>query len=406
MDRKVPVPAQESAASEVRESHEMLRILVVDDDETDRIAVRRSLQQSGVVAMVDETASADETLERIGTTVYDCILLDYYIPGVDGLALLQAICGAAPETPVVLFTGRGDEEIAVELMKAGAWDYLPKSSLTPTRVATSLRQVMEHARLVAERRRSDEERERLLIQAQVARAQAEAAVRARDDFVTLISHDLRNPLAVMQAQMQMVRRRTAQGRSLSTKQMMARLETIEAGIKRMSSLIDELQDATLLRAGHPLDLQVGPTDLVVLARDAAMRYRHLSDARRVRFETAVPTLVGVWDAARLDRALSNLLSNAIKYSPEGGGVTVKVFREADWATLVVEDHGIGIPEQDLAHIFDRYQRASNVSDSMPGTGLGLAGVREIVAQHGGNLAVQSEVGVGTSFVIRLPVGAS
>src|SRR5919109_960323 len=133
-----------------------LRILLVDDDTFDRLAVRRCLQQSSVSAKVDEAASAAETLERLGASGYDCLLLDYYLPDVQGLALLQAIRAAVPDMPVVIFTGRGDEELAAELMKAGAVDYLPKASLTSERLATSLRHAMELARSAAAQRRAED----------------------------------------------------------------------------------------------------------------------------------------------------------------------------------------------------------------------------------------------------------
>jgi PAS domain S-box-containing protein len=131
------------------------RILVVDDDELDRLAVRRCLQRSSVLVGVEEAGTAAEARERIAASAYDCILLDYYIPGVEGLALLRSIRKAAPETPVVIFTGRGDEEIAVELMKAGAADYLPKASLSTERLTASLRFSLELFEARAAQRRAE-----------------------------------------------------------------------------------------------------------------------------------------------------------------------------------------------------------------------------------------------------------
>jgi len=145
------------AAVEWPEIERPLRILVVDDDELDRRALRRCLQQCGIATAADEAGSAEETLRRIGSSAYDCVLLDYYIPGVSGLALFQKIRDLAANLPVVIFTGRGDEDIAVELMKAGAADYLPKASLTAERLASSLRHTMELSRAAVARRRAEEE---------------------------------------------------------------------------------------------------------------------------------------------------------------------------------------------------------------------------------------------------------
>lgn len=150
-------PARPPLPDEPGTGQTPLRILLVEDDVFDRLAVRRCLQQSSVFAKVDEAASAAEALERIGASTYDCLLLDYYLPDMQGLVLFQAIRAAVPDMPVVIFTGRGDEELAVELMKAGAVDYLPKASLTSERLAASLRYAMEITREAAARRRAEDE---------------------------------------------------------------------------------------------------------------------------------------------------------------------------------------------------------------------------------------------------------
>jgi PAS domain S-box-containing protein len=135
---------------------ERLRLLVVDDDEMDRLAVRRCLRQSGVSAKVDEARSAAETLERLSGAEYDCVLLDYYLPDMPGLSLFQRMRAVAPDVPVVMFTGRGDEDIAVELMKSGAADYLPKASMSPERLAAAVRHARELATASVARRAAEE----------------------------------------------------------------------------------------------------------------------------------------------------------------------------------------------------------------------------------------------------------
>ena len=134
-----------------------LRILIVDDDETDRLAVRRCLHNSGMSVAVDEAGSAAEALKLIGSSAYDCVLLDYYLPDVSELSLFERLRAAAPDLPVVMFTGRGDEDIAVKLMKAGAADYLPKASITPERLAAGLRHAVELTRATAARKQAEHE---------------------------------------------------------------------------------------------------------------------------------------------------------------------------------------------------------------------------------------------------------
>jgi PAS domain S-box-containing protein len=263
--------------------------------------------------------------------------------------------------------------------------------------------IIERERAEDLRARLADERDRLLAAEHAAREQAEAAVRARDDFVTVVSHDLRNPLAAINWHLQMMRRRAARGEVPTAEQLVERLDLIEASITALSAQIEELHDATRLQAGHPLELQLRPTDLVALARDSARAVQYTSDSHQVRFETVLPELVGNWDRDRLERVLANLLSNAIKYSPTGGDVLVQVTRVRNGAKVRVIDWGLGIPEADLPHVFERFRRASNVGGKIAGSGLGLAGARDIIELHGGTIAVTSKEGCGSTFEVRLPL---
>jgi signal transduction histidine kinase len=125
-------------------------------------------------------------------------------------------------------------------------------------------------------------------------------------------------------------------------------------------------------------------------------------------QTHEARLIGVWDAARLGRVLDNLVANAIKYSPAGGQISIEVEQEVGaaggWAALCVRDEGIGIPEADQPHIFERFRRGGNVVGHIAGTGIGLAGACQIVEQHGGSIVVSSREGAGSAFTIRLPLG--
>jgi PAS domain S-box-containing protein len=135
-----------------------LHVLLVDDDEADRLAVRRCLQQSGLRITVDQAETAAEALGLMRQSSYACVLLDYYLPDVPNEALFfREIRSLAPGIPIVMFTGRGDEDIAVELMKAGAADYVPKASLTPERIAASLRHAIELARVTSAQKQAEDE---------------------------------------------------------------------------------------------------------------------------------------------------------------------------------------------------------------------------------------------------------
>src|SRR5262249_16501498 len=141
---------------------------------------------------------------------------------------------------------------------------------------------------------------------------------------------------------------------------------------------------------------------------AIEEHQQLTDRHTLRLETSVSELKGIWDGDRLERVFANLLSNAIKYSPDGGTVTVTVDAEveedgATWALVGVRDEGVGIPAADLPHLFTRSYRATNATGRIGGTGIGLAGAKQIVDQQGGTLGVESIEGAGTTVSVRLPL---
>jgi signal transduction histidine kinase len=271
------------------------------------------------------------------------------------------------------------------------------------RTDTGETQTVEVSTDISERKQIEEARAQLYEAEKTARAAAEAAIKARDDFVAVVSHDLRNPLAAVKGQVQLVRRRAARGEALSAEQLVERLDAVQSSIGALSAQIDELHDATQLQAGRHLELRKAPIDLVSLVRDCVVRQQATSESHRLHFECTLSELPGNWDAGRLERVLANLLSNAIKYSPSGGEVVVDVRSDVDWAVVSVTDHGLGIPEADLPHVFERFRRASNVGGLIAGSGLGLAGARDIVEQHGGTISAASEEGRGSTFVVRLPL---
>jgi signal transduction histidine kinase len=148
-------------------------------------------------------------------------------------------------------------------------------------------------------------------------------------------------------------------------------------------------------------------DLVALAGQQMGDKAELSRKHDLTLNTSSPELIGRWDAERLERLLGNLLANAINYSPEGGPIEVGITTDAGGceAIITVRDQGLGIPPDDLPHIFDRFHRGRNVVNRIPGSGIGLTGARQIVEEHGGTIAVESEEGKGTTFTVRLPITA-
>lgn len=238
---------------------------------------------------------------------------------------------------------------------------------------------------------------------------AERAVRAHDQLVALVSHDLRNPLGAITMQVAYLRMQLADdAQSLTMEQLDSGLSRIERQAMRMTSLINELLDIERLKAGQTIVLQRKEVDLITLTRQLTEDQTRVSPAHHIELCTAAATLVGMWDAERLERVIQNLLSNAIKYSPKGGKILVEIEADppqaAKWALLRVTDHGLGIPEGDRSRVFEWFARGGNVeTSSIGGTGIGLASARQIIEQHGGAISVESQEGKGSTFTVRLPI---
>jgi PAS domain S-box-containing protein len=244
--------------------------------------------------------------------------------------------------------------------------------------------------------------------------EVQEAIRVREEFLASASHDLKNPLAAIRVRAEVLQEvlRWEAGRAsgAEAEELLDGLAKIEILTGKMERLLDELVDVARLQLGQPLKLDRRPTDLVAMARQTAAEHQRGTKRHQIRVATTEAELVGLWDAARLERVLGNLLSNAVKYTPEGGEITVEVTRQGDaagaWAMLRVRDPGIGIPAGDLPRVFERFHRAGNAVGRMAGTGIGLAGARRIVGQHGGTIAVESREGVGSVFTVRLPLEAA
>jgi PAS domain S-box-containing protein len=226
-------------------------------------------------------------------------------------------------------------------------------------------------------------------------------------FIATLTHDLRNPLATISGLAQVLRRQAGSG-SLTPDRLARRATAIEEASTRVVARLDELLDAVRLGQGQTLPLLRAPADLVELARRAVAAHQLTTEVHHLRLELRVATLVGEWDRARLERVLDNLLGNALKYSPDDGEIVVTVSREHDaagqWAVFSVRDQGMGVPASDVPYIFERYRRASNIQ-GIPGSGIGLFAVRQIVEQHGGSVTVDSVEGEGSTFTVRLPLAA-
>ena len=234
--------------------------------------------------------------------------------------------------------------------------------------------------------------------------EATEAVRLRDDFLAIASHDMRTPLAAILGYVQLALRRARKTeKSGGGEKLVEYLSAAENMAGRLTDLVADLMDVSLLRSGRPIALEPVELEIGQVAERVIEGHRKLAGTHHFVLDR-VESVVVQADLRRLERVLDNLLSNAVKFSPDRGEIRVTIDREGAMARIRISDQGLGIPKADLPELFTRFRRASNVA-GVRGTGLGLAGSREIVRQMGGEIEVSSREGKGSTFTVTLPTSA-
>jgi PAS domain S-box-containing protein len=245
---------------------------------------------------------------------------------------------------------------------------------------------------VTEQRKVEQERNRLI-------REAEEAIRVRDDFLTIASHELKTPLTPLSLRLASLERRLERSEPVDP----ALLRHARQYLVQLTALINDLLDASRVESGR-LSLHVEPTRLEALVEHALSVQDRERHGHRIDYMHPTHPVNIRADAYRLEQVISNLLENALKYSPRDSTVRVTLEVHGDFALLSVSDEGIGIPRDQQAHLFERYFRARNASpQSYGGLGLGLYISRDIVERHGGRIWVESEVGRGSTFHVALPL---
>jgi PAS domain S-box-containing protein len=233
--------------------------------------------------------------------------------------------------------------------------------------------------------------------------EAQAAIAARDQFLSIASHELKTPLTALTGYIGILRRRLGPNPALSASDQRA-LQVIETQGRRLHHLILSLLDLSRLESGQ-LSIEPAPLDLGALTRQVIEELEPTLDHHRVELELPAAPLMIMGDALRLEQVIHNLLQNAVKYSPAGGPVKARVALRGQMACLSVEDQGIGIPVAALPRLFGRFYRAPNAeAKRIGGMGVGLYVVREIMELHGGRVEVTSVEGEGSSFTLCFPHG--
>jgi len=360
---------------------QLYHVLLVEDSPSDAFLVEEALTQVGVVRFdLERVARLSEAKEILGRQRFDVILLDLNLPDTEGVDTLLKIRDLASSVPIVVFTGLDNEAVGFRLIQEGAQDYVIKGQFQGNLLIRSIRYAIERKRIEEALKEAD---------------------RRKDEFLAMLSHELRNPLAPIRNAVEVLKQPNVTPFHVDWAR-----GIIDRQLSQLTRLVDDLLDISRLTCGK-VTLKRESLELTTPVLQAVEASRPLIEAGQhdlhVRL-SANPLWVKA-DFARLTQVFSNLLDNAAKYTEEGGIIRLLVEADGAKAVIRVQDNGMGISPSSLPHIFDLFtQEPRSLDRAQGGLGIGLSLVKRLVEMHGGEVEVHSAgTGTGSEFVVRLPL---
>lgn len=357
------------------------KILVIDDEEIVRESCSRILDNPEY--LVKTAPDGDVGLELLKSFHPDLVLVDLKMPGMSGFEVLEEVYAFDATIVTIVITGFATVDSAVEAMKKGTFDFIPKP-FQPDELRLIVRRGLERRKLVLETISLRNEKEML-----------------REHFAAIVSHELKSPLAAVQQNLYMLAEDLA---SQIDQEQRDKIQRLQERIKELMTLIN-----TWLRV-ISVDIskikeQFQELDLVPLAQNAIETVDRQAVRKdiQISFEKSQDSILLSGDQGTLAEAIINLLTNSIKYTPMGGKVEVMVRQDESQALLSVSDNGVGIAEDDINFIFTDFYRGKNLPEGERSSGLGLSITKRIIEAHQGAIEVTSKLGEGSQFTIKLPL---
>ncbi|MBD8573095.1 hybrid sensor histidine kinase/response regulator [Pseudomonas syringae] len=388
------------------------KLLIVDDLPENLLALEALIKREDRI--VYKALSADEALSLLLQHEFALAMLDVQMPGMNGFELAEMMRGTekTKHIPIVFVTAAGRElNYAFKGYESGAVDFLHKpldihAVKSKVNVFVELyRQRKAMKQQVEALEHSRQEQEVLLQRLQATQAELEHAVRMRDDFMSIVSHEVRTPLngLILETQLRKLHLAKNNEAAFSMDKLRGMVERDERQIQSLIRLIEDMLDVSRIRTGK-LSIRTSPFDLSELASHLLENFAAQSAAANCPMSlSAEEPVIGVWDEFRIEQVIVNLLTNALRYGA-GKPVEVRVYADAErqQACIEVIDHGIGINEAHQTRIFQQFERVT-ANHAKAGLGLGLFISEQIVMAHGGQILVRSEEGKGSIFTVRLPL---
>ncbi|MFJ7142751.1 MAG: hybrid sensor histidine kinase/response regulator [Pseudomonas protegens] len=386
------------------------KLLIVDDLPENLLALEALIKRED--RMVYKALSADEALSLLLQHEFAMAILDVQMPGMNGFELAELMRGTekTKHIPIVFVSAAGRElNYAFKGYESGAVDFLHKpldihAVKSKVNVFVDLyRQSKAMKQQVEALEQSRREQEALLNKLQATQNELEQAVRMRDDFMSIVAHEVRTPLngLILETQLRKMHLARENAAAFSLDKMHAMVDRDERQIKSLIRLIEDMLDISRIRTGK-LSIRPSQFDLAQLVRGLVENFAPQVEAAQSSLSLEVEQpLQGHWDEFRIEQVISNLLTNALRYGAKSP-IEVRVYAEDGEARVEVRDHGIGISEDNQKRIFQQFERVS-ASHVAAGLGLGLFISEQIVTAHGGTISVESRIGEGALFRVSLPL---
>ncbi len=354
-------------------SNNKKRILVIDDDRADRKQIIRSLAKAELNYDVEEAETFEASMTLLESNAkYDCIFLDYMIPGVDGLESITRILKLHPYVPIIMMTGEGNEVIATQALQKGAYDYIPKHMIDGYSMARTIKNAIDRAAL---------------------KKKMEIQRRDLQDFASMLAHDLRAPARHINGFMDFIETDISDGNYDKLEDSFGYIRT---ATKKMNALVDTLYEYTKID-GEAVFSKVSLEK--VLENTTAILANDILESRaRITFEN-LPDVYG--NGTLLMQLFQNLIMNSLKYNEMSvPKIDVSAVKKDDKIEVCLKDNGIGIESKYLKKVFAPFQRLVT-ENQYSGSGLGLATCKKIIDRHQGDIWCESEIGKGSSFYFTL-----